>query len=357
LHIRDVEASDGAATFCCTPRDYLKAAKIAGKFNARTRVLKRYGVYFRMRRYRKRYGLLAGGLAFFAVITAMSNYVYDVRVSGEELLTERQVKETVSRFGVKPGVPARGINTSQAEIKTLLALPELSWISIETSGSRVNIKLSERENRDKPQVPLNVPCNVISSADGVISDIKVYGGSASVKKGDAVLEGEILVSGVVSDTAGNVTLRHASADIIALCSDTAEFFVPYTARKTVQNGIETRRKYLEFLGTDYPLFIFSENPVTARYREEYVRPSVFGFKLPFRVKTAIYDHYDTFEVTLSPDDVLRELSELVGNHRRNFYSASRILKEQTEFYPQKDGITAVYNIEYLKNIAVQRMIH
>jgi similar to stage IV sporulation protein len=357
LALWDIETSDNVMSFCCSPKDYYLAAKIAGKFNARTEVVKKRGIYFKLRKYNNRYGLLAGMLAFFAIITVMSNYVWDIKVIGNVNLTERQVRETVSRFGVKTGVNVLSIKPSEAEIKTLIALPELSWINIETSGSRVNVKLSERDINAKPQVPLDVPCNVISSSDGVIEEIKVYGGTASVRKGDAVLAGEILVSGIVTDTSGNVTVRHANADIIARCSDTAEFFSPYTAKKTRQNGVETRKKYLELFGNDYPLFIFSETPDTARYREEYIRPSILHFKLPFRIKTAVYEHYDTAEVTLAPDDVIQELNAIVDNHRRNFYSSAQILKENIEFYPLNNGITARYTVEYLKNVAELRMIH
>ena len=50
------------------------------------------------------------------------------------------------------------------------------------------------------------PCNIKAAFSGQILRIEVYEGTAVAKVGEAVVEGQLLISGMVEDTNKNVTL-------------------------------------------------------------------------------------------------------------------------------------------------------
>ncbi len=57
--------------------------------------------------------------------------------------------------------------------------------------------------------------NVIASRAGIVTSMSVIGGQAVCKEGQAVLEGELLVTGLV-DCKTHTQVTHADAEIYAL---------------------------------------------------------------------------------------------------------------------------------------------
>ena len=73
-----------------------------------------------------------------------------------------------------------------------------------------------RERIPAPQVENDTtPRNILASQDGTILSLKVYEGEAAVKKGEAVLKGDLLISSVVTNKDLSVSFKHARGVAIA----------------------------------------------------------------------------------------------------------------------------------------------
>lgn len=84
-------------------RHYRRLACLARENGAVLRVSERRGVWFRLRRYRKRLGLAAGAALFLGVTVFGQSFLWAIDVVPTENVTEQQVLDVLARHGVAIG--------------------------------------------------------------------------------------------------------------------------------------------------------------------------------------------------------------------------------------------------------------
>ena len=93
---------------------------------------------------------------------------------------------------------------------------------------------------------LDAPCNLVASRAAAVVSHVVRDGVLVADIGSGVPEGGLLVSGTVADAAGNVILKHASAEIIGEYTETREFFVPYKETLRLPEGETAEYRWLVY---------------------------------------------------------------------------------------------------------------
>ncbi|MCL2637433.1 MAG: sporulation protein YqfD [Oscillospiraceae bacterium] len=356
IKVWNIKNKDGVIFFNTSPFFYKKIARAALGSGIRTRVEERHGAYFKLRPYKKRYGVFFGAASFLAIIVLMSNFVWDIKVHGNESVSAPQIMEVMEKHGITSGVNIHGYDSEKAELSLVLELDSLAWVNIERQGSRIHVNVSERLETDTNKIPVTTPCNVVAVKTGIIVETEVYRGRLLVEPGSGVSRGNVIVSGVVDDGAGNIILSHASAKIIAECEDNAEFFVPFTSLERRNNRRRSENNFIVFLGHSFPLSVIDSKPENAVFTEEMRAPTFLGLRLPFRVKTEVYAHYDYVEVTIGQAQALERLKAQIELYRQNFYSDSEIITFDEKYIMCEDGISAQVKVVYRTDIAQQRMI-
>jgi similar to stage IV sporulation protein len=341
---------------------YRAIARKAREFRVKTKVVRRVGVYFILRRYRKRVGILVGLLMFFAIIVMMSNFVWSVRITGlceGSELSRWQILEKLDENGISPGVYIHSFNANAAEIELTLAIEELAWVSIERTGSRVNVKVSERLDEDSEGIPLSQPCNVIASRSGVLVRAEVYRGELLYEVGSGINEGDVIVSGAILDEgiAGRVSYVHADALLLIEITESVEFFQPFTVLHRAKNGHSRSNQSVVFLGHRFGGEV-DINPHSdhVTYSETMTAPTFFGFPLPFRILNQSYVFYDRVQVTDPPVTALEKLNRDIELYEANFLDGAEIISREAEYFPEEDGIHAVVRYVYQVNAAVKQEI-
>lgn len=356
IKVENIINKDGIIFFNCSPRKYPAAAKTARSYGLKTRILERSGIYFKLRKYKKRYGAVLGAFCFAFIIVFMNNFIWDIRVTGNETLTAEQITEQLEKEGIHIGTQIKSYSAPAAELSLKLALDRLAWVNIERVGSRLLVKVSERLEDNLPNIPVSEPCNVIATKTGRIVETEIYRGKLLLEKGSGVNKGDIIVSGIVEDGAENILLSHADAKIVAECEDEAEFFIPFTEAEKKKNGNIDRNNYLVFLGNLFPLFIGSANNENMYYSEETRNPTFFGLPLPFNIKTCIYVYYDIVEVTYNSEETLEKLNKQIELYKSNFFGKDEIITFDVEYIAEETGITAKTKAVYRTNIAYKKEI-
>jgi similar to stage IV sporulation protein len=356
IKVYDIKNRNGVIYLNTSPYFYKKIARIARGCGVRTRVEERHGAYFKLRRYKKRYGIVFGAISYLGIIVLMSNFVWDITVHGNSDVSAPQIMEVMEKHGIQAGVGIHAYDPEKAELALVLELDRLAWVNIERHGSRIHVNVSERLENEENMIPVTTPCNVVAVKTGVIVGTEVYRGRLLVEPGSGVSRGDVIVSGVVEDGAGNVLLSHASAKIIAECEEITEFFVPFTSLERKNNGKKSENNFIVFLGYGFPLFIIDSKPEHAVFSEEMRAPTFFGLRLPLRLKTEIYAHYDYVEVTIGQARALEKLKKQIELYRQNFYGDSEIITFEEKYFMQEDGILAEVRVVYRTDIAQQRII-
>jgi similar to stage IV sporulation protein len=346
--IYEASSSDGMLIFKCKPRALKLVEQTAAAYNIELTITGKQGQYFFFARYRKRYGAIIGAALFVAIIAVMSNYVWDINITGNVTVTDSQIMDTLSALGIRAGVPTDSFDTTKAEVSALLAMEQVSWISIERAGSRVNVKVSEGESDNPNEIALEDPCDIVAERTGRIISVDVEEGKPLCKPGEGVKAGSVLVS---ADTP--IGPRHAAASVIAECVEQTEFFVLFEQQLPQKTGVTEKRESIIFLGMEFPLYFTPANAENSIYREQITRPKFLLFDLPFTVVSGYYEYYEPVAVTFSPQRILNQLNSQIEDYKKTFLSDAEIADENIRYLPSESGVTAILTLRYVTDIARQ----
>lgn len=210
--------------------------------------------------FRRRYGglkrrpvlVLGLLLALFATFF-LQRYVWTVDVQGQETLHEEEILRALEELGIGPGTCGADIDQQLTKHRMLNLLPQLSWIAVNRSGGRLHVLVTERLS-PQPQRPQYAVANVVAARDGVLTDISVLEGMKLCFKGQAVREGQLLVSGY-EDYGLMVRAVCANAEIYAttwhagtLVMLQTEQVKRYTGRVWTQRTLIVGRKRINLSG-------------------------------------------------------------------------------------------------------------
>ncbi len=165
------------------------------------------------RRLGRRWVLLLGLFLAAALLGLSQLFVWQIRVQGCEELSQGQVLRALADCGVEPGSFGPGIRQEELRSRMLEKLPELEWMTVNVSGSRATVLV--RERREIPELRRTEPAEIRAARSGIIQSVTVWEGRALVEPGDAVLEGELLVSGRLESLSRPAREVRAAAEIRA----------------------------------------------------------------------------------------------------------------------------------------------
>ena len=163
---------------------------------------------------KRRWGLLAFLLAAALLLFASSLFVWEIDVVGNEKLSRGQVLRALSRCGVDCGSCRYSISADLVRSQMMQELPELGWMTVNISDSRAVAVIVERQ--EKPEIyAQSDPADIVAARTGIIKRMSVENGKPVVSPGASVLEGELLVSGVMDSLANGSKFVRAKAKVMA----------------------------------------------------------------------------------------------------------------------------------------------
>lgn len=218
-------------------------------------VRERRGLPFFLRRFRRRYALLAGLALCLAVVAVGSRVILTIDVTGNEQVTTREILGNLRLCGVSVGTFGPSVPVRQVNNRMLLAMEDLSFFSLNLSGTRAEVIV--REKTPHPALRQDeVPTDVISSATGIITHMEDWWGDPQFGEGDTVCKGDVLISGtmlldvppLVEPTILGEMLTHAEGRVLARTWHTVTAELPMEAQVKSYTGEETVRRSLSLLG-------------------------------------------------------------------------------------------------------------
>lgn len=256
-----------AALLLC---DYRTIRPIARKSGVRLKVRERHGLPFLLGKYKARCGLLIGLLLFLIITVFMQSFVWTIEFSGLTTISQSTLKEALAEEGVFVGAFKPTLDLSAVQRKIMKNIDEVGWMSVNIIGTKAEVEVKEKEL--KPHIlEANVPCNIKAGMDGLILSMNTKYGKAVVSSGSAVIKGSLLVSAVVENPSGDVSIVHADAKVMAQTQRTKSFVLE---RKGVfyKPTDEASRYRLRAFWLEFPITVTS---VKQSYTSRFVTKSVF----------------------------------------------------------------------------------
>ena len=138
-----------------------------------------------------------------------------ITVEGNQTVPTKEILEAAEKCGITFGASRRKVRSEKTKNMLLEKIPKLQWAGINTTGCTAVISVHERVlQSDKNTSPRTVS-SIVASNDGIIKSITVTKGTQLCNIGQAVIEGQTLVSGY-SDCGIMTKASQADAEIFAL---------------------------------------------------------------------------------------------------------------------------------------------
>lgn len=277
---------------------YRELRACARRAGCMLRVSERRGLPFLLVHFRKHRGIAAGAVVFAALLFLLSARIWCVEITGNTGIPTPELTSALRSAGLFPGIPKSRVNPRLVGRRIMLKYPQIGWMSVNTSGCVAQVALREKTERPEIENHSGV-CNIKASRTGQILSIHVYAGTAVVQKGDAVTKGQLLVSAVVEDKAGESTLKHASAEIYAETESTLSAEVPFRQQVQKPTGRTVTRMCLDLLGARIPLTLARKPGGNGAVSAEKTEIGLFGRILPVGLYREEWMGRQTCAVTLT----------------------------------------------------------
>ncbi len=285
-------------------KDLLKVKKLRRKTLIKIKIVKKFGAFKLAHKYKNRYGILVGAVCFILILNFMSNRTWVFKITGNIENKESEIIATLNELGVYIGIKTKDINTDVLKQRLILSYDNLSWASLNKQASVLEVNLKEYDSQTLNE---EEPCNIVALTDGIIAEVKVNMGLAEVKTGQTVKKGQLLVSGIISDS-GNKKAVRAAAEIYAFVPDVFKTEILKQDNIKIYSEDVIKKRTVEVFGIKLPLFL--NIPKTDCDIEKSVNNVKFFKKqLPIRIHTTTYKPYKTKQIEIVTNEVLNIAEE------------------------------------------------
>lgn len=323
---------------CCAAKQYRMLRKAARAASVRMRVCERHGLWFRLRPFRLRWGIVVGAVCFAVLLQLLSSRIWVIRLEGNERVSDTAIRDVLQPLGVYEGAVFDRVNIAQVQLTALERLPELMWLTVNVEGSTATVLIKERQASEP--IGANTPANIVAVRDGVIAEMHTVTGQAAVAVGDAVTEGTLLISGVMDSKVGPL-LKRADGMVMAHTVRTAQATVPFDEEVFDPNPPVLVRPCVYILGWQIPLYSSAEIEGEYTIEEENCFLQAYGKPLPIglRVERLVFQKTDIRSRT--PDGARAEAKARLNATVKTWGDTVRVEREEITEQQTDSGITLV----------------
>lgn len=345
ISLYDLQTDDElTARFFVVSSDYKSATDYLSKWGVETIVLEQQSDLVSSFFKKGRLLFLAGLLLIFLLSVILSGRILFIQIEGNEKVPAQRIMEVASDCGIKFWSKGRQIRSEKMKNQLLEDIPELQWAGVNTSGCVAVIKVEEKESSAKPNETKGYVTSIVASSDGVVDSITVTSGNPMCRVGQAVKEGQTLISGYL-DCGLVIKAQQASGEVFArtLHNITAVSPQKWVCRadsetKTVRHSLKIGKKLINFdKGSG-----ISPATCVKMYEERYLTlPGGFSLPVSWVTRTIVPYETEVSEIATSQCFCQQEaekylLSQLV---------AGQILHSNVDY--RQSGDCAVLSGQYL----------
>lgn len=302
---------EGRLSFAIPLYEKRRLLKLLAEYNFKIKAVEYGGMPPYLWQFRFRFGLLLGILSAAAITVAGSLFLWQIRVVGCETLSEDEVLTLLADQGVEVGSYIPPIDAIVTAQEVMLQEDRIAFIAVNIIGTRCEVQVTESAF-PKDSVKDDRPSSLIAAHGGLIERIELYDGQMLVKPGEAVLPGQVLISGLCEMEEDRWRLTSAAGKIYARIERNFTVTVPLEEEIIRPTGEISVTKSLIFFKKSVKLFetssIFPSTYGTIIKKDALTLPD--GTPLPIAIATKQTVGYQTVLLTRTPTE-----AEMIANQR------------------------------------------
>ncbi len=350
----DIRRDNDGFSACVIANRYKLLRYAAAKTKTRIKLVSKHGLPFILLPYRHRAGFVLGFIFFCLTIWTMSNFIWIVEFPETDDELQIKLQSVAYEAGIHPGRLRSSLDGEALSNVLEANIGDISWASVNIFGSRLSVDIREYESFPK-KISLNEPCNLVAAKGGVITDVNPKSGFVEVKKGDVVVPGDLLISGVVDDAMGSVTLVHAMGSITARTDYRFTETISFEQTEPLTTGRIIKIRRIIFFGLEIPLYLGKEPDGEFIKTRTQTPVKIGSHKLPVSyveeswVETAVMTHI------ISERDAVSRATDLIDK-RIEELGDIEIISRNDKINRSKNAVTVTVDFSVLQDIAKEEII-
>ena len=335
----------------CRARHYRRLRPLARKSGVRLHITARHGIPFLTRHYRQRWGLAVGMAVYVLMLQIFPQYIWSIDIIGNNDVSAEKIESVMADLGVKVGVPRTSFNLREIQLQAIETLPELSWLAVNLEGCIAHVEVNERITAQLPPA-LSEPANLKASCDGRVVSTRIVEGQAMVHKGDAVVKGMLLASGII-DTTNGPLLKHARGEVLAETTRTFTTRIPLRETQKLPEKEGVFRPTLQLFSLHIPLYTSGRLP--DEYQEKvYPHPLTSrGVRLPIGFTNRYYYPMEATEIHRTPAQAAVLAQQQLDKWKNSVLAGATIQSQEKTENTDASVYTLSVTCHCVENIAIE----
>jgi len=176
--------------FCCEIKDELKIFAIFEGSCYNIEKLKNGGLLYPVVFLKRNTGILIGLIIFLAAMYINTLFLYDINISGSGSFYSNEINEILQANNIKTFSMFKDLDYDKLE-NQIMTLEGIEFVTAKRNGSRLEIEVRLGNTNATPKN--RVYADLTAVCNGEVLSISVIRGTALVKTGDNVTEGQSLI--------------------------------------------------------------------------------------------------------------------------------------------------------------------
>ncbi len=298
-------------------------------------------------------GILVGCLFGCLLLLFSSLTVWRVEIKGNERVESAIIEDSLAKAGLSVGDFVPGINRDAVKARFLRDNPDISWMGIYQRGTTAIIEVREADAVGDAVLPPRARLNLVAEVDGVIERVRVESGRATVREGETVKAGALLISGIYK-TADGLKLGEARGEVLARITRTVSILQPLSVEEKEYEDESIAALWCNFFQKDIKLFDFAgksgQEYDIIKKEKPFVLPG--GLRLPISFTATLHRTYTRKTRPLSEEEAVRAAHGRMEEELASLLSSATVLRKSMEGEWREDGYLLTCRLEYIVDIAV-----
>lgn len=338
-------------------KEFKQICQIAKRTNCKVKIKKKKGIPFLIHRYQKRKFFFLLLIIFILLLVGSSQFVWNVEMQEEQGRILENIEKDIEEAGLKTGKWKANIDTKEIINKVRLKRQDIAWMGIELKGTNAIVKLVKAD--EKPDI-INEDdyCNIVSDKTGVITKINAQNGTANVKEGDVVKQGEVLINGWMEGKYTGIRYVHAKGQIQAKVWYTKHKKIKYNTTEKEETGNIENQYEIKFNNFKINLHKkLSKFKIYDTIETESKFKLFSDFYLPISIVKKTNKELQEVEKNYEVEEAKNlGIQELQQELEQEIQDKEKIVNKNINTYEHEDGVDVYVTYEVLEEIGTNEKI-
>lgn len=301
IKLYDIYKDENVYYASIDPACFFSLKTIAKKADVKIKIISKNGIFFRYLQLKKEYFFILFPIICILILWISSHFLWNVQLNGNISITQDMLRDYLHQNGIYYGMPLKKIPINELKSNIRNEYPQVNWVSVYLEGTTLQIAMKENDNKIYTSDNNEIQENIIAPVSGIVDSILTRKGTALVKPGDEVKEGDILILGSIDipsedGSTQNTVSCKADGDISIICNYTINESIPlkYTTKEYTQR--KSKRLEIQINNKSYILPSSKVSYLNYDILSEAKEISIFSiFSLPIRIHSKTYYEYNNIE--------------------------------------------------------------